>query len=129
MKNRITDLWFWPQDVQEAFVAIIILGTVGMLGLSIVSASNISQITGTVIYLPVEEGHTAVHVRPEGMPSSGEKDVLLINKDSLFNFKFNSRDIILRVKQGERYSFTCAGFRIPFLSMSKNILEVEKSVE
>lgn len=48
------------------------------------------------------------------------------NTDSLLNFKWNSSDIYGELKAGETYTFNVYGWRVPFLSMYKNIVSVEK---
>ena len=48
------------------------------------------------------------------------------NTDSLLNFKWNSSDIYGELKVGETYTFNVYGWRVPFLSMYKNITSVEK---
>lgn len=47
------------------------------------------------------------------------------NTDSLWAMKFNSSDVYGRIREGERCKFTVVGFRVPFLSMYRNILEAE----
>lgn len=47
------------------------------------------------------------------------------NTDSFFRLKFNSSDLYAVIKEGETYTFTVVGYRIPFLSMYENIIEIE----
>lgn len=51
---------------------------------------------------------------------------VLENTDSLYVFKWNSSDLYGRVKVGETYKFKVYGFRIPFLSMYRNIISFER---
>ena len=44
------------------------------------------------------------------------------NTDSIYYFKFNSSDIYGELKEGESYRLNVYGFRIPFLSKYKNII-------
>jgi len=46
------------------------------------------------------------------------------NTDTVFKGKFNSSDIYGDFKEGETYDVTVWGWRVPFLSMYPNILEV-----
>ena len=45
------------------------------------------------------------------------------NTDSLPYGKFNSADHFARIEVGKTYNFRVVGFRLPFLSMFKNIIE------
>jgi hypothetical protein len=65
----------------------------------------------------------------------GDSDVFYIvlddsnvykNRDSLIWWKFNSADVQARIKMGQRYRFTVSGYRVPFLSMFQNIIDVEE---
>jgi len=46
------------------------------------------------------------------------------NEDDLFNGKFNSRTFQARLQVGQTYTVRTTGWRIPFLSMSPNIVEI-----
>jgi hypothetical protein len=45
------------------------------------------------------------------------------NSDSLFGWKFNSSDMYGKIQRNQVCTFTVTGFRVPFLSMYRNILE------
>lgn len=47
------------------------------------------------------------------------------NTDSMLFMKFNSADVQNELKVGQEYRVTVAGWRVPFLSYYKNILEVK----
>ena len=47
------------------------------------------------------------------------------NTDSLLSFKFNSADLYGRMREGAECVAKVNGFRVPFLSMNRNILAVE----
>lgn len=63
--------------------------------------------------------------------NSGESSYYLVftdgevfkNKDSLLYFKFNSSDIYGRLEPGNTYELTVYWFRVPFLSMYRNIVD------
>lgn len=57
--------------------------------------------------------------------SEGEK-IVLENTDSIAFFKFNSSDIQGDIEIGETYKIKTSGIRMPFLSMYKNIIDIEK---
>ncbi len=44
------------------------------------------------------------------------------NTDSMLKGKFNSSDMYAAIKEGETYTFTVYGYRIPILSMYENII-------
>jgi len=46
------------------------------------------------------------------------------NTDNFFKLKFNSSDIYRDIKEGEEYEFEVYGWRIPFLSMHRNIIKL-----
>lgn len=46
------------------------------------------------------------------------------NTDDFWQWKFNSSDIYNDLEEGYTYQVVVNGFRVPFLSMYKNILEV-----
>lgn len=48
------------------------------------------------------------------------------NVDSLLSFKWNSADVQRQLRPGERYEVRVTGWRIPFLSSFRNILEVRE---
>lgn len=50
------------------------------------------------------------------------------NTDSYLQFKFDSSDIYGALKPENTYKVKINGFRVPFLSMYKNILNVEEVV-
>lgn len=47
------------------------------------------------------------------------------NTDSLLAFKFNSSDLYGKIHKGQTCEFKVVGFRVPFLSMYRNILEAK----
>lgn len=47
-------------------------------------------------------------------------------KDSMFAGQFDSSDVYSQIKPGKTYEFTTTGWRVPFLSMFPNIVEVEE---
>lgn len=51
------------------------------------------------------------------------------NTDSWSFFKFNSSDIQGELKIGNTYRVKVAGWRVPFLSMYRNIIEIENDTD
>ena len=46
--------------------------------------------------------------------------------DSYYFGKFNSADVYGRLQQGARYKVKVAGWRVPFLSMHRNIISAKR---
>ncbi|ESQ89886.1 hypothetical protein ABAC460_11330 [Asticcacaulis sp. AC460] len=78
---------------------------------------------------------TVTHVENKLMDRHGKRqDVYLVftsdgtyrNTDSLHYFKFNSSDIQGKLAQQGRFKISYYGFRVPVLSMYKNITKAEK---
>ncbi|ESQ76245.1 DUF1523 family protein [Asticcacaulis sp. AC402] len=78
---------------------------------------------------------TVTHVENKLMTKNGKRqDVYLVftsegtyrNTDSLHYFKFNSSDIQGKLAEKGRFKISHYGFRIPILSMYKNITKAEK---
>jgi hypothetical protein len=55
-----------------------------------------------------------------------ENVLVFENADTLFRGKFDSSNIQGKLKIGGTYTVTVVGYRIPFLSMYQNIIEVEE---
>ena len=53
------------------------------------------------------------------------KDEVFENTDSLVFFKFNSSDVHNTIVAGKTCDLTVSGFRVPFLSMYRNILAAD----
>lgn len=78
---------------------------------------------------------TVTHVENKISPRhGGSEDMYLVytsdgtyrNTDSLHYFKFNSSDIQGKLAEEGRFRISYYGFRVPVLSMYKNITKVEK---
>lgn len=48
------------------------------------------------------------------------------NTDEFLRFKFDSSDMYGQIKEGETYKLTVIGYRVPFMSMYQNIIEIEE---
>lgn len=55
----------------------------------------------------------------------GQKEVYT-NHDSWWYWKFNSSDFYRDIENESTYTFTVYGWRVPFLSWYRNIIEVKK---
>ena len=50
------------------------------------------------------------------------------NTDSLLEWKFNSSDVYGKIEKDQTYEFTVYGFRIPVLSIYRNVVDVKPVV-
>lgn len=50
---------------------------------------------------------------------------VLENTDALFHLKFNSADIYRDIEEGQKYDMKVYGWRVPFLSWNRNVLEIQ----
>jgi heme/copper-type cytochrome/quinol oxidase subunit 2 len=48
------------------------------------------------------------------------------NVDSILSFKFNSADVNARIAVGDTCTLRVNGFRVPWLSMFRNVIEVKE---
>lgn len=48
------------------------------------------------------------------------------NTDNLWYFKFNSSDVQAKLKPGEEYNLRVYGYRIPYTSTYRNIIDVDE---
>jgi len=53
--------------------------------------------------------------------------VSLENTDSFLHLKFNSTDLQGKLEEGKMYHVTYYGYRVPFMSMYPNIINVEEA--
>lgn len=56
--------------------------------------------------------------------TNGYHDEVFVNMDSLVNAKFNSADFQNSVDVGQEYRLVVTGWRVPFLSMFRNVIRV-----
>lgn len=50
---------------------------------------------------------------------------VLENTDTFWHWKFNSADVYRDIKEGEQYELKVYGWRVPFLSMNRNIIDIQ----
>lgn len=77
--------------------------------------------TGIILKDVVQDGETYFVFQPDGSQSPE----LLANEDAYLFGKVNSGDLLVILQEGRRYKLTIVGFRIPPLSMFKNILRAD----
>lgn len=52
-------------------------------------------------------------------------DEVLENTDTLWGWKWNSSDFYRDIKEGQEYELVVYGWRVPFMSWHRNILEIK----
>lgn len=83
---------------------------------------------------PFCEDIVQVKVNEKAVSIRSDESVYLImtdrevfeNTDDLLIAKFNSSDVYASIKVGKKYKMVVYGFRIPFLSMYRNIRSVDE---
>lgn len=84
-------------------------------------------VTGTIQdkYIKRFSSEGADSFMMEVKKDSGETEIFS-NGDSMFNGKWNSADVQASVKNGDRVRIYVYGWRIPIISMFRNIYKLEK---
>ena len=99
---------------------VILLGVVGVASCTSSLHFNDTEVIATVTdkeSVNSKDNHTYLIFTDKGT---------FQNEDSLFRGKFDSSDWFGKIKKGETYKFTVIGWRVPFLSLYKNIIKFEK---
>lgn len=99
---------------------LIILLILAVIWIPIYRASS-ESITATVVKTVIDDGATFFVLQQEG---HSEVEILE-NDDSWAFLKFDSNNILMEVEVGQTYEFKVAGWRVPFLSWFRNIIEAE----
>ena len=114
-----------PRIILKVLVGITIIF---ILGICVVEPICYYQ-TGEVTTITVSEKEV-VHSKDNSTyliyTEGGE---VLENSDLLFYGKFNSSDFQAKLKEGETYEVKVFGWRIPFLSRYRNIVEIQSSTK
>lgn len=111
-------------SIEMLVVVIILISVIGGVIFWVVGSFN-NQITPDItvadkmVQVHDKEGKYLIYTKV-----NGEAFEVYENTDNLLRGKFNSSDVYNQIEIGKTYRFRVVGFRIPFLSMYKNILEV-----
>jgi len=94
-----------------------------------VLATGITTKVRDFIRMAFSEVGIKISFEGEGVNEVGKFDgfdaEVFENTDDLFYFKFNSSDVQNELKVDNSYTVKVIGFRVPFLSMHRNILSVK----
>lgn len=108
-----------------------------LVGLVLVIGLTIMAVTFLVGTKTVTETHTVTITDKEvkngtylifGDTDDGQS-IVFENTDTVLRLKFNSSDIHGKLKVGTKYHIKAVGYRIPWLSMYQNIIEIDKIEE
>ena len=89
---------------------------------------------GSFLYTAATEGEVTATVTKSENDCRGKDRVYIIftdqevlkNDDSLWYLKYNSSDFYNEIKVGKKYHFTVYGWRVPFLSWYRNVVDYEE---
>jgi len=101
------------------FVFIILLMCVGM---NLIRYNSIESFEGNVEKTIIQNGETYFVIKNV----SENKSEVFQNNDVILFGKMNSADFLMNIEEGNTYTFQVMGWRIPFLSMYKNILDYQE---
>ena len=104
--------------------ALIPLAIVGIVAVTpIIHFTTMEQVSFTVTDRErIQTAESSRYMIWADMPNGSSE--VFENTDSILSLKFNSADLQGRMREGNTCDATVNGFRVPFLSMNRNILEV-----
>jgi len=115
------------KDYDIAGILLIIFISLVVILINVLPVLNVEHYTGTV----VDKYQKATFSNDTGkdrfyvvVDVSNDSRVVFVNEDEFFKWKFNSADVQASLEVGKHYEITTVGWRIPFLSMFKNIIKV-----
>jgi len=109
-----------------------IMGAVALVGVAVATPfihfSTMDEVSFTVdhrerVMSQDSEGKSSARYMVWGVYQNGDTEVFE-NVDSLLSMKFNSADLYGEMREGRLCFATVNGFRVPFLSMNRNVLDV-----
>ena len=108
---------------RSGYFKILTLAMAIMIGFEISRQSHTETLTINVKNKDITTGSTGKQTESKYLIFT-DKEVFE-ESDEMFRGKFNSSDIYNELEPGKTYQVKVIGFRIPFLSMYRNIIEVE----
>ena len=108
-----------------ALILIIVIGFIGVVGISIYSSFN--DHTCTIEVTDKERVHDGDSSKYLIYGRSDDGDVLVFeNTDCLLRGKFNSSNVYAGIEVGTIYEMTVVGWRIPIFSSYENIIKFKE---
>ena len=109
--------------VEDVIIGIAVMGVVFLIfGIPILWLATETEVEFTV----KEKWIKASSKYGQDYLIGSEEGEVFENTDALLKLKFHSSDIWNEIEEGKRYKAKIIGWRIPFLSWYRNILEVEE---
>lgn len=105
-----------------------VVGLVGVIGLGVASTAYVAYGTQDSIVATVT-GKDRVVSKEDSKWIVMTDMMSFENIDSIMHMKFNSTDIQGKLVEGQTYLIDYYGFRVPFLNMYPNIIEVSPAPE
>lgn len=99
---------------------LVIVIVLALIWIPIYRASS-ETITATVVKTVIDNGSTFFVLQQEGQ----QEVEIFENDDSWAFLKFDSNNLLMEIEVGQTYKFKVAGWRLPFLSWFRNIIEAE----
>lgn len=113
--------------MKKTISELIVIITVLVLAIIVTLATNFNDTEYTITVTDKERVVTEESSYYLVFGEDENENVLVFeNTDTLFRGKFDSSNIQGKLKTGGTYTVTVVGYRIPFLSMYQNIIEVEE---
>lgn len=107
------------------FIQILCIIVIGSILIVFAGSAILPYTTQDTITTKVNEKERVNRSRSSKYLIFTEAEVLE-NTDNVFIWKFNSSDVYGDIKTNKTYKFTVYGWRIPFLSMYRNIVRCEE---
>lgn len=127
MKNRKS------KGIAITVIAFIIILIIALSTTAILECGNEKTYTITSIEIQTEIQTNESKVSTKYLyfcKTNNEETIVFENEDSMFNGKFNSSDILAKLKQyeksGECFIIITKGYRIPLFSMYQNIISIKE---
>ena len=108
----------------STFIIITIFVFFTVIGIFAATSFNDTEYTVTVTDKERVVGNDSSYYLIFTEDQNGEV-LVFENTDNIFRGKFDSSNIQGELKIGSTYNITVVGYRIPFLSMYQNIIEIE----
>ena len=108
----------------STFIIITIFVFFTVIGIFAATSFNDTEYTVTVTDKERVVGNASSYYLIFTEDQNGEV-LVFENTDNIFRGKFDSSNIQGELKIGSTYNITVVGYRIPFLSMYQNIIEIE----